>query len=113
MNYDRSSASIQPQYVIETLSRITRGQAVITTGVGQHQMWAAQYYAFQNPRSLLTSGSMGTMGFGLPAAIPMTGRHFLPGLALLKLACHRRQKSTYRLFIAPEKNPGSRFMAAD
>ena len=69
MNYDRASATIQPQYVIEKLSEVTQGQAIITTGVGQHQMWAAQYYAFQHPRSLLTSGSMGTMGFGLPAAI--------------------------------------------
>lgn len=69
MNYDRAAITIQPQYVIEKLSEITEGRAIITTGVGQHQMWAAQYYEFQNPRSLLTSGSMGTMGFGLPAAI--------------------------------------------
>jgi acetolactate synthase-1/2/3 large subunit len=60
---------IQPQDVIEQLSRITRGDAIVTTGVGQHQMWVAQYFNVRHPRSLLTSGSMGTMGFGLPAAI--------------------------------------------
>jgi acetolactate synthase-1/2/3 large subunit len=69
MNYDRANAVIQPQYVVEKLSEVTEGRAIISTGVGQHQMWAAQYYEFRNPRSLLTSGSMGTMGFGLPAAI--------------------------------------------
>jgi acetolactate synthase-1/2/3 large subunit len=69
MNYDRDSATIQPQYVIDKLSEITEGCAVISTGVGQHQMWAAQYFKFKDPRSFLTSGSMGTMGFGLPAAI--------------------------------------------
>ncbi|MFZ6645248.1 biosynthetic-type acetolactate synthase large subunit [Undibacterium sp. TJN25] len=69
MNYDRANPGIQPQYVVEKLSEVTDGQAIISTGVGQHQMWAAQYYQFKNPRSLLTSGSMGTMGFGLPAAI--------------------------------------------
>ncbi|SAL83941.1 acetolactate synthase 3 catalytic subunit [Caballeronia arvi] len=69
MNYDRQSALIQPQWVIEKLSEITGGKAIISTGVGQHQMWAAQFFDFVEPRSLLTSGSMGTMGFGLPAAI--------------------------------------------
>lgn len=69
MNYDRNSTSIQPQYVIERLSEITGGRAIISTGVGQHQMWAAQFFDFVEPRNLLTSGSMGTMGFGLPAAI--------------------------------------------
>jgi acetolactate synthase I/II/III large subunit len=69
MNYDRSSPLIQPYYVIEELNRATRGEAIITTGVGQHQMWAAQYCDFTSPRLWLTSGSMGTMGFGLPAAI--------------------------------------------
>ncbi|MCY3730270.1 MAG: thiamine pyrophosphate-dependent enzyme, partial [Rhodospirillaceae bacterium] len=51
------------------INRITRGEAIISTGVGQHQMWAAQYFDFREPRLWLTSGSMGTMGFGLPAAI--------------------------------------------
>jgi acetolactate synthase I/II/III large subunit len=69
MNYDRASPLIQPYYVIEEINRHTRGEAIITTGVGQHQMWAAQYCDFTAPRLWLTSGSMGTMGFGLPAAI--------------------------------------------
>jgi acetolactate synthase-1/2/3 large subunit len=69
LNYDRESEKIQPYHVIECLNEITQGDAIICTGVGQHQMWAAQYFDFKNPRSLLTSGSMGTMGFGLPAAV--------------------------------------------
>jgi len=69
MNYDRDSALIQPHYIIETINEITAGDAIITTGVGQHQMWAAQYFDFREPRLWITSGSMGTMGFGLPAAI--------------------------------------------
>jgi len=69
MNYDRDSELIQPYYVIEEINRLTRGEAIIATGVGQHQMWAAQYFDFRRPRLWLTSGSMGTMGFGLPAAI--------------------------------------------
>jgi acetolactate synthase I/II/III large subunit len=69
MNYDRASSLIQPYYLIEEINRHTRGAAIITTGVGQHQMWAAQYCDFTSPRLWLTSGSMGTMGFGLPAAI--------------------------------------------
>lgn len=69
LNYDRESPEIQPQFVLSILNEITRGEAIITTGVGQHQMWAAQYLDFVRPRSFLTSGSMGTMGFGLPAAI--------------------------------------------
>jgi acetolactate synthase-1/2/3 large subunit len=69
MNYDRASPLIQPYYVIEEINRQTRGEAIISTGVGQHQMWAAQYCDFRSPRLWLTSGSMGTMGFGLPAAI--------------------------------------------
>src|SRR5258708_30179141 len=69
MNYDRDSALIQPYYVIEEINRLTRGEAIVSTGVGQHQMWAAQYFDFRRPRLWLTSGSMGTMGFGLPAAV--------------------------------------------
>jgi acetolactate synthase-1/2/3 large subunit len=69
LNYDRDSSLIQPYAVIEEINRNTRGEAIITTGVGQHQMWAAQYFDFREPRLWLTSGSMGTMGFGLPAAI--------------------------------------------
>lgn len=69
MNYDRESPLIQPYYVIEEIARLTHGEAIVSTGVGQHQMWAAQYCEFREPRLWLTSGSMGTMGFGLPAAI--------------------------------------------
>ena len=69
MNYDRQSDLIQPYAVIEEINKYTKGEAIISTGVGQHQMWAAQYFDFRLPRLWLTSGSMGTMGFGLPAAI--------------------------------------------
>jgi acetolactate synthase I/II/III large subunit len=69
MDFDRNSQKIQPYYVIEEINRHTRGEAIISTGVGQHQMWAAQYFDFREPRLWLTSGSMGTMGFGLPAAL--------------------------------------------
>ena len=69
LNYDRESDLIQPYAVVEAINDITGGKAIISTGVGQHQMWAAQYFDFQSPRLWLTSGSMGTMGFGLPAAI--------------------------------------------
>ena len=69
LDYDRESELVQPHYVIETMNRITKGEAIVSTGVGQHQMWAAQYCDFREPRLWLTSGSMGTMGFGLPAAI--------------------------------------------
>jgi len=69
MAYDQASELIQPYYVIEEINRHTQGRAIIATGVGQHQMWAAQYFDFREPRQWLTSGSMGTMGFGLPAAI--------------------------------------------
>lgn len=69
MNYDKESEAIQPYAVIEEINKHTKGNAIISTGVGQHQMWAAQYFDFTQPRLWLTSGSMGTMGFGLPAAI--------------------------------------------
>jgi acetolactate synthase I/II/III large subunit len=69
MNYDRASALIQPYAVLQAINRHTQGRAIVSTGVGQHQMWAAQYFDFRAPRHWLTSGSMGTMGFGLPAAI--------------------------------------------
>jgi acetolactate synthase-1/2/3 large subunit len=69
MNYDRDSELIQPYAVIEEINKHSKGEAIISTGVGQHQMWAAQYFDFREPRLWLTSGSMGTMGFGLPAAI--------------------------------------------
>ena len=69
LNYDRDNALIQPYAVIEEINKHTNGEAIISTGVGQHQMWAAQYFDYAEPRLWLTSGSMGTMGFGLPAAI--------------------------------------------
>ncbi len=69
LDYNRTSGQIQVEYVLKTLNEITRGEAIVTTGVGQHQMWAAQYLDFAHPRTFLTSGSMGTMGFGLPAAV--------------------------------------------
>ena len=69
MNYERGGTLIQPHAVIEEINKLTNGEAIVATGVGQHQMWAAQYFDFKQPRLWLTSGSMGTMGFGLPAAI--------------------------------------------
>ena len=69
LRYDNKSSAIKPQYVIEELCRQTDGKAIITTGVGQNQMWAAQFYRFSMPRQLISSGGLGTMGFGLPAAI--------------------------------------------
>jgi acetolactate synthase-1/2/3 large subunit len=69
LSYDRSSDLIQPPYVLELLNELTKGEAIVCTGVGQHQMWTAQYGEFHRPRSFITSASMGTMGFGLPASI--------------------------------------------
>jgi len=69
LDYDRECDYIQPHFVLECLNKIIDGEAIICTGVGQHQMWAAQYLDYRHPRTFLTSGSMGTMGFGLPAAI--------------------------------------------
>ena len=67
--YDKKADIIKPQYVIEELCRQTNGDATIVTGVGQHQMWAAQFYKYKHPRKFISSGGLGTMGFGLPAAI--------------------------------------------
>ncbi len=69
LRFDRSSDTIKPQYVIEKLYEMTAGHAIITTEVGQNQMWAAQFYLFDDPRTFLTSGGLGTMGYGFPAAI--------------------------------------------
>ncbi len=67
--YNQDTATIKPQYVIDRLYDITDGKAIITTEVGQNQMWAAQFYHFDEPGQFITSGGLGTMGFGLPAAI--------------------------------------------
>jgi acetolactate synthase-1/2/3 large subunit len=69
LRYDREATGIKPQYVIEELCRQTKSEAIITTGVGQNQMWAAQFYKFIQPRQLISSGGLGTMGYGLPASI--------------------------------------------
>ncbi|HHV65836.1 MAG TPA: biosynthetic-type acetolactate synthase large subunit [Peptococcaceae bacterium] len=69
LTYNKNSEQVLPQMVIETVSEITRGEAIIVTDVGQHQMWTAQYYNFKHPRSFLTSGGLGTMGYGIPAAL--------------------------------------------
>ena len=68
LKYKRDNI-LRPQYIIEKLNEITGGEAIIVTDVGQHQMWAAQYYQYLHPRSFITSGGLGTMGFGLPASI--------------------------------------------
>jgi len=67
--YDKKAKTIKPQYVIEEICRQTNNDAIITTGVGQNQMWTAQFYKFIKPRQFISSGGLGTMGFGLPAAI--------------------------------------------
>ncbi len=69
LTYDKTDKVIKPQYVIEQISEITKGDAFIVTEVGQHQMWAAQFYKYKKPRTLITSGGLGTMGYGFPAAI--------------------------------------------
>ena len=69
LTYVENGDIIKPQHVIETLHRLTGGDSIITTEVGQNQMWTAQFYKFNHPRRLLTSGGLGTMGYGLPAAI--------------------------------------------
>lgn len=69
LKYEQSDVVIKPQFVIEKLFEVTEGKAIITSDVGQHQMWAAQYYPFDEPRQWLNSGGLGTMGFGLPAAM--------------------------------------------
>ena len=69
LDYDRTSELIKPQSVIESLHRVTNGDAYVTSDVGQHQMWAAQYYSFDQPRRWINSGGLGTMGFGLPSAM--------------------------------------------
>jgi acetolactate synthase-1/2/3 large subunit len=69
MTYTVDDDSLKTEFVIDEISKQTRGHAVIVTDVGQHQMWTAQYYKFTEPRSIITSGGLGTMGYGLPATI--------------------------------------------
>ncbi|MWC29046.1 biosynthetic-type acetolactate synthase large subunit [Paenibacillus sp. MMS18-CY102] len=69
LSYVDSDVELKPQWVVELLHETTNGDAIVTTDVGQHQMWAAQYYKFNKPRSFVTSGGLGTMGFGFPSAI--------------------------------------------
>ena len=75
LKYDRNSERIKPQYVIDTLYQVTKGNAFVTSDVGQHQMWAAQFYKFDKPRRWINSGGLGTMGFGLPAAMGVQFAH--------------------------------------
>src|SRR5512143_19779 len=75
LKYDRASEIIKPQFVIEKLWEVTKGDAFVTSDVGQHQMWAAQYYKFDRPRRWINSGGLGTMGFGLPAAMGVQLAH--------------------------------------
>ncbi|BCB26359.1 acetolactate synthase [Sulfurimicrobium lacus] len=75
LKYDRHSDIIKPQFVLEKLHEITRGDAFVTSDVGQHQMWAAQFYKFDKPRRWINSGGLGTMGFGLPAAMGVQLAH--------------------------------------
>ncbi len=75
LDYDRESELIKPQFVIEKLYEVTKGDAFVTSDVGQHQMFAAQYYKFSKPRRWINSGGLGTMGFGLPAAMGVQLAH--------------------------------------
>jgi len=75
LKYDKSSELIKPQYVLETLHKITKGDAFVCSDVGQHQMWTAQFYKFDKPRRWINSGGLGTMGFGLPAAMGVQFAH--------------------------------------
>lgn len=75
LRYDRNSSFIKPQFVVEKLYELTQGEAFITSDVGQHQMFTAQFYKFTRPRQWITSGGLGTMGFGLPAAMGVQMAH--------------------------------------
>jgi acetolactate synthase-1/2/3 large subunit len=97
LKYDRSTPVIKPQYVVEKLYEVTGGEAFVTSDVGQHQMWAAQYYKFDKPRRWINSGGLGTMGFGLPAAMGVQLAH--PGAH--RGLHHRRGQH-------PDEYPGTR-----
>src|ERR1044071_268681 len=68
LTYENSDTVIKPQYLVQQLYSLTHGDAIVASDVGQHQMWVAQYYPFNGPRQWLTSGGLGTMGYGFPAA---------------------------------------------
>jgi acetolactate synthase-1/2/3 large subunit len=75
LKYSTKNGRIKPQFAIEMLHKVTKGDAIVASDVGQHQMWAAQYYQFDKPQQWLTSGGLGTMGFGLPAAMGAKAAH--------------------------------------
>jgi len=75
LRYDRASSLIKPQYVVQKLHEVTKGEAYVCSDVGQHQMWAAQFYKFEKPRRWINSGGLGTMGFGLPSAMGVQLAH--------------------------------------
>jgi acetolactate synthase I/II/III large subunit len=83
LRYEWSDDVIKPQYVVQEISRLTGGEAFMVTGVGQHQMWAAQYYRFKHPRRWCTSGGLGTMGYGLPTAMGVQAAH--PGRLVVNI----------------------------
>src|SRR5437660_835287 len=83
LRYEWSDDVIKPQYVVQEISNATRGEAMIVTGVGQHQMCAAQYYKFTHPRAWFTSGGLGTMGYGLPTAMGVQAAH--PGRQVINI----------------------------
>jgi len=83
LQYEWDDNVIKPQYVMQEVSNLTRGEAFIITGVGQHQMWAAQYYKFTHPRRWCTSGGLGTMGYGLPTAMGVAAAH--PGALIVNI----------------------------
>jgi acetolactate synthase I/II/III large subunit len=83
LSYEWSDEVIKPQYVIQEISRLTQGEAFLVTGVGQHQMWAAQYLKFKYPRRWSTSGGLGTMGYGLPSAMGVQVAH--PGQLVVNI----------------------------
>ncbi len=107
LTYKNSTEVIKPQYVIEKLYQITRGDAFITSDVGQHQMWAAQYYKFDQPRRWINSGGLGTMGFGLPAAMGVQLAH--PGATVAcvtgegSIQMNIQELSTCKQYNAPIK----------
>ena len=83
LGFDWDDQLIKPQHVIQEVSNLTRGEAYVITGVGQHQMWAAQYYRFKYPRRWCTSGGLGTMGYGLPTAMGVAAAH--PGELVINI----------------------------